>query len=274
MKIQFLIVLLFIGAKSIYSQDMIDDFIDLRDSKNTCIKKITEKSFSRWKTIYLYDSTFFLIRQLNYYKNQPRADYRHEYTIIDSMTVRKTKEHLNINNNKESHTVYKYYYNFRKLCKMEIYLSSDSLSVPSILADNFIYHDSLLQSYERGRFPHTKKDPPDKILYIYNDAKQMIKELICNDISPIVALHSPDFASKDTLSHSFIYNEKGQLTDCIIETSDKRGAFTGIVCWSNSTMYKAHFRYTDFDKHGNWTKSYFITERGKVFRSRRKIEYW
>jgi hypothetical protein len=263
------------GVKNSYSQDMIDDFIDFRNSENAGIKKITEKSFSKWTTVYLYDSMGFLIQQLNYYKNRPRADYRHEYTITDSLTTRKQEEYLNIDNNKNRHfTVYKYYYNFQKLCKMEIYLSSDNLSVPSVLADNFIYRDDLLQSYERGRFPYTDEDPPDKIQHIYNEEKQITQKLICSDISLIVALHSPDFAFKDTTFYSFIYDEGGKISDYVIRSSDKESTFTGVYCWNDVEMNKVHIRYSNFDKRGNWTVSYFITEKGKKFRSKREIEYW
>jgi hypothetical protein len=152
------------GAKSSCSQNIIDDFDNLRVNINAGIKKITEKSFSKWTIIYFHDSTGFLVRQFNYYKNKPRADYRHEYTITDSLILR--REYFNMTNNEKDYSDYKYYYKFQKLYKMEIYLSSDSLSIPSILADNFIYKDNLLQSYKKGRFPHTKEDPPDKILYI------------------------------------------------------------------------------------------------------------
>ena len=47
-----------------------------------------------------------------------------------------------------------------------------------------------------------------------------------------------------------------------------------VPLWSESKQNKVHERYCNFDKHGNWTKHYFITARGKVFWSKRKLVYW
>jgi hypothetical protein len=274
MKIKFVIVLFFIGIIKCFSQDEINEFIHLHNYRNPGIKNITETSFSQWKTVYLYDTTGFLLQHLDFYKNEPRGDYRYEYLTTDTVLLRKEKEYLNINNNKEHYTVHKYYYNSGGLCeKLEIYFS-DLLLSPSILIDNIIYKDSLLRSYERGSFPRTRENPSDKRMYIYNEKKQITQILYCIDVSSVVSQYSPDFASKDTTFYSFIYNKEGKLTDYITESGDKKSVFTGVICWSNSMLYKTHIRYTDFDKQGNWRKSYFMTEKGKIFRSKRKIEYY
>lgn len=76
-------------------------------------------------------------------------------------------------------------------------------------------------------------------------------------------------------STSYLYDENERLTDVITEShndSEIKGTIMGVVCW-NSEMNKYHIRFSNFDKHGNWTKSYYMTEKGKVFRSKRKIKY-
>jgi hypothetical protein len=71
----------------------------------------------------------------------------------------------------------------------------------------------------------------------------------------------------------FIY-KNGIQTDYIHETNDERECIIDIICWSKEMMNKVHIKYSNFDKYGNWTKSYFITEKGKKVRSKRKIQYW
>ena len=250
-----------------------DEEFFVLDREMRGVKIITEKSFSKWQTVSYFDNEGFLLRKINYYKNKMRSDYRYEYSMSDALLEIKEKEYLNINNNQESYIIHKYYYNYIKQCyRVESYSSKD-LEKPGGILDNFIYKDSLLQYYERGTFPHTDEHPSSKTLYIYNNRKQMIRKLNIDYASIDMLLYSPDFASTDTTFYSFVYDKEGRLTDFITESSNERAVFTGVICWSREKVNKLHIRYSNFDRRGNWTRSHFITEKGRVFRSKRKIKY-
>jgi hypothetical protein len=77
----------------------------------------------------------------------------------------------------------------------------------------------------------------------------------------------------DTTFYTYVYNQLRQFTDYIQKNNNNEVVCSGVVVWSNEKMNKVHIQFSNFDKRGNWTRSYFITERGKVFRLKRKIEY-
>ncbi len=47
-----------------------------------------------------------------------------------------------------------------------------------------------------------------------------------------------------------------------------------IFPYNQSEPMRIIYLYENIDKHGNWTKSYYLTEKRKKFRVKRKIEYW
>jgi len=249
----------FVMSFNTFAQIAIEDFFSL-DKKILGIKMITENSFSKWKTVSYFDDKDFLLRKVKLYKNKIRADYRYEYSSSDTLLIIKEKEYLNINNNPESNIIYKVYYNHLRQCyRVEIYLSKD-LENPSRIADNFIYQDNLLRSYETYSTRLTE-DRFDRIVYVY-DCNQKTEQRY--------SVYGDSVSTEGCKSTSIFQNEK--LTD-LIQKCDEGGIISGEVCW-NSSMNKVHIRYSNFDLHENWKRSYFITERGKVFRSKRKIEYW
>ncbi|MDR2119876.1 MAG: hypothetical protein LBP64_03235, partial [Tannerella sp.] len=75
-------------------------------------------------------------------------------------------------------------------------------------------------------------DIPDKILYRYDEKKRITQILRCSDFSKDTIVQKfmglstskqYDFCNyKDTLFHIYIYNQDGQLTDCLIEHSCKK----------------------------------------------------
>jgi hypothetical protein len=90
----------------------------------------------------------------------------------------------------------------------------------------------------------------------------MIKELgILNSIDTIDII-------------DYCYDDLGRLTDMIQESPKSDVYYTDVISWSKHIHNRIHIKYSNFDKHGNWTKSYFVTKKGKVFRSKRKIDYW
>ncbi len=78
----------------------------------------------------------------------------------------------------------------------------------------------------------------------------------------------------DTTFYTYVYNQHGQLTDFIKESHDISIFYGDAPTWNDTRGNKIHIRYSNFDKHGNWTKSYFITEKRRLLYSKRKIKYW
>jgi hypothetical protein len=251
----FIVIFLAVSFNALSYLDDKDFFSLKREMRG--VKKITENSFLRWKKVLFYDKEGFLLREVNFYKNKIKADFRYEYSISDTLLEIKYR---NINNEQESYSIYKYYYNSLKQCyKVKSFSSVDLENTEGGLY-NFIYKDSLLQSFEAHSF--RSETDFDKYVYIYED--NQITELYCTYEDSIL-LDNPPFKITS------IYNN-GKLTDYISEQSAGRIG-SGLSSF-NSLGNKVHVRYSNFDKRGNWTKSYFITEKGKVFRSKRKIEYW
>lgn len=256
------VVFFFIVSLNAFAYIEDEDFFTLKRNMRG-VKVVTEKNFSKWKTVSFFRDDGFMLQKINYYKNEMRADYRYEYSMSDTLLEIKEKDYRNINNNKEGYTVRKYYYNHLKQCyRYEIYSSLESLEKPFVIGDNFIYKDGRLQSYER-RYPNWSEIEIDKIIYHYDGDQQTIQKY---------------YVTKDSVSvvdaKTLLIYLNNKLVDYIVESSNEGDIFTGVVCWSDKKMNKMHIRYSDFDKYENWTESYFITQKGKVFRSKRKIEYW
>jgi hypothetical protein len=131
----------------------------------------------------------------------------------------------------------------------------------SYFGDNFVYENGMLVSYTEANNWQKNNGIPIKVVCKYNEEKQKIYKIeIRNDT--------------DTTFYSYMYNQSGQLTDNVQESNNNEVVYSDVVPWSNKKTNKIHIRYSNFDKHGNWTKSYFITEKGKALRSERKIEYY
>jgi YD repeat-containing protein len=126
------------------------------------------------------------------------------------------------------------------------------LNIPSVIGTNFIYENGLLISYDRD----------GSVVQFQYDSLARITQIIF--ISHV---------SSDTTYTNYIYDKLGRETDCIVESSNPEADFVGVFVYSSEKRNKVHFRYSDFDKYGNWRKSYFVTEKGNLFRSKREIKY-
>jgi hypothetical protein len=227
------------------------------------IKKITEYSKiivrvitfpKRVKIVSSFDEKGFLLRKTHYYKNKIQVDYDYEYSISDTLLVIRGKYQYP-NDKTEGYIVYKYYYNSLKQCyRFEVFFSPN-LSAPAVFGDNFTYKNNQIQSYEWHNNYYTTIY---KYFYANNGAQQIKKSYSVSGDSICV---------DNDWSNISIY-ENGKLTNFI-----RDGGVFGEPCW-DETLMKVHIRFSNFDKQGNWTRSYYLTEKGKVFRSKREIEYW
>jgi len=247
-----------------------EDFFSL-DRETRGIKKMTEYQrniakfvpfFNRVKVVSFFDEEGFLLRETRYRKNNKNkmyVEHEYEYSVSDTLLVIKEKYRYP-NDGTEGFIIYKHYYNSLKQCyRFEIFFPKD-LDTPAVFGDNFIYEDNQIQSYEWSNFF-------DTTIYKYfytNDGNQITKK--------------DYFACGDSICggcDDILIYKNGKLTDFIQDGSNVSGTgtFVGVPCW-DKTLSKVHIRYSNFDKRGNWTRSYYLTERGKFFRSKRKIEYW
>jgi len=196
-----------------------------------------------------------------------RADFRFEYSISDTLLKIKEEEVRNINNNPKVYTLRKFFYNDLGQCiRFEIYSSNFPLhnaGKPWIVGDNFIYKNGLLQSFDRYSFRWRRNSlepcevsSANRTIFTYDGNRRI--EQTYRSIHTDTAFISPCITI-------FIY-QNGKLTDRIFECNGEQVVFTG--------GSGAPIRFSSFDKHGNWTRSYFVTGKGKILRSERRIRYW
>ncbi len=239
-----------------YSQN-IEEMYFHKNSMYMGIKKITYTYNSKWKTVYFYNKQGLLERQINCFKNSKRADYHFEHTLTDTtftIKEREDKEH------EESYRICRYLYDKNGNCiKMEVF-SSNKLDIPFVVSESFIYNDdNLLLEYKHNASINWKYK------YFYNNKKQKIKKIEFDD----------DF-EENAITTVFEYNNKGIIIkeDMLYEGYNLYADGKYIFPYNQSKPMRIVYLYEDIDKHGNWKKSYYLTEKGKVFRSKRKIGYW
>ena len=201
---------------------------------------------SKWTERYFYNENGFLIRQINLENGKKRGDYQYDYFFFDTLLI--ITQLLN------NDSINCLYFNFsfdslKNYTLFEMYSARD-LCVPSVTGNNFIYKDSLLVSYYRN---------DSKIQFYYDSLGRIIQMIYI------------DRDSTHQIIYTSIYDNFGRETDYIKESPND--VLVGIPFWSRDRKDKAHIRYSNFDKYGNWRTSYFIIEKGEVFRSKRKIKY-
>lgn len=236
-----------------------DDAFCLKKMEYKGIKEITEKTHNKWNVISFFDEKGYLLREINFYKKEIKSDYKYDYVVTDTLLEIRRINAIGIDVRKQK-KIDRYYYDSLGQCyKRRVYFSNSDN--PFHFWDNFVHGDGVLVSYTEATDWQKKNDISNKVVYKYNEKKQKTQKVeIRNEI--------------DTTFYSYVYNQSGQLTDYIQESNKNEVVYSDIVVWSNEKMNKVHIQYSNFDKRGNWKRSYFITEKGKVLRSKRKIEYW
>ncbi len=136
------------------------------------IKRIVYTYNNKWKSVYFYNKQGLPERQINYFKNNKRAEYCFKHVLTDTTLVIKEKE------NKDPEGAFhirRYLYDKNGNCvKMEVF-SSSNINTPLAVADSFIYNDdNLLSEYKRSASINWKYK------YFYDNKKQKIRELKFN----------------------------------------------------------------------------------------------
>jgi len=259
MKIKIFAILFSMGFfSSSYAFD--NDIFYYKNIEHKGVKKIKKKTYDGWEVISFFDEKGYLLHEINFYKKEIRSDYKYDYIATDTLLEIRRIDTIEKDVNRQKKFDRYYYTSLGQCYKHRVYFSrSDS---PSYWEDNFVFENNgVLVSYEEATDWQKRNDISNKIVHEYNTKKQKVRKLeIRNEI--------------DTTFYSYEYNQSGQLTDCVQESNNNETVYSGVVVWSDEKKNKVHVHFSNFDKRGNWTKSYFITERGSVFRSERKIEYW
>lgn len=255
-KIAFILLLLMGTTALGYAQD-IDEYYT-KEISTRGIKQITEKSLRGRKTVSHYDEQGYL-RLVEYFKRgRKRSEETYDYTITDSLLEVRTPSGLK--NGSTVRCIDKYFYDEQGRCRRQErrVMGSGRSAMFMAVEDSFVYNGPKLMAYTRY-LSTGKVDKSFVYTYDTQGRKTMMKSI---------------YPDGNTTYHQFEYNDKGQLTDYIRESSNPDAIYMCVPLWSESKQNKVHERYCNFDKHGNWTKHYFITERGKVFWSKRKLVYW
>ncbi len=230
-----------------------EDNFYLKKLHLTEIKTTKTKTHDKWEVISFFDEKGFLLRETNFYKKEIKSDYTYEYTIADTLLEIKRVDAIGKDVKKQK-KIDRYYYSSLGQCyKYRVYFGD--CDNPTHYEDNFIFEDGLLTGYSQGKMGAVK------ISLKYNEKKQKTQKMEIRN-------------KTDTTLNTYVYNQLGLLTDHIMESNNNAVVYSGVVVWSNEKVNKVHIQFSGFDKRGNWTRSYFLTERGKVFRSKREIEYW
>ncbi len=257
MKPRILITLIFaIFTYPSYAQD--NAHVDFRSKLLECrgIKKITERQGSGWKAIYLFDREGYMLQENHARKREMRSDYRFDYAVTDTLIEIRRTNSVVFDNDFDPMRIDRHHYDSSdQYYKHNVYFNNTDNLYDSI--DDFVYEAGVLVSYTDFL--------GGKNILRYNENKQMESRL---------DIHEYRDHSVDTTFFYYAYNRHGQQTDFIQEDDDDNVFYGGIPSWSRTRQNKIHIRYSNFDKHGNWTRSYYITEKHRYFRSKRKIEYW
>ena len=255
-RIAFTLLLLMGTATLAHAQDF-DTYCTQKVSTRG-LKKVVEKSFGGWKTVYHYDEQGYLRLEEHFRKGRKRGEYTYDYIISDSLL--EVRQPMTWRRDSAAMFVSKFFYDAQGRCRrMErMEMSGDRLKQMFSLDDSCVYDGSRLMGYTRYG---AKGEVEDKYVYTYDaqGRKSMVKRI---------------WPNVSTEYRQFKYDDKGQLTDYILEDSNPKAMYMCVPVWSGNKTNKVHYRYCNFDKHGNWTKRYFMTAHGKVFGARRKLEYW
>ena len=221
----------------------------------TGVRKVTTITHDKWSIVCNFDRQGFLNREQRFYKGELKADYAYEYKITDSVlvTIVTDRENQHIKLVKKSED---YLSPSGKCYKCRVYMNGSESA--SLYVDNFVYDGDLLISYDVATAWQKRNGKASKVHYYYNKKKQKI-------------LETKSFNGTDSVVYS--YDKMGRLTG-ETKTSDSLSILSGIVPYADNELNKDQLTYSHFDNKGNWTKSYYTTQEGKIFRSKRKIEYW
>ena len=145
-------------------------------------------------------------------------------------------------------------------------LKKDTLVV-SIFFDN-----NICSVINYQNFKNSQKVIPicNRLVTIPNDTSIYKVRYFCHNDTIYKEVFINDILSS---IEKTLYNNNSLVFKSEEIVDDPLAIISDVVCWSKNQRNKYIILYDNFDKKGNWTKSYFLTDKGKVLRSKRKIIY-
>lgn len=201
-KIAFILLLLMGTTALGYAQDM-DEYYT-KEISTRGIKQITEKSLRGWKTVSHYDEQGYLRFIEHFKRGRKRSEETYDYTITDSLLEVRTPSGLK--NGSTVRCIDKYFYDEQGRCRRQErrVMGSGRSAMFMAVEDSFVYNGPKLMAYTRY-LSTGKVDKSFVYTYDTQGRKTMIKSI---------------YPDGNTTYHQFKYNDKGQLTDYIRESSN------------------------------------------------------
>ena len=207
---------------------------ELMSYKQNGVTKIIE-SHRRSKIISEYENSF-LEKKTSYHRRQVWSISNYRYEITDSVWT------IHYSNTVQKDTTTQYVYFTDSVCRATKYNNHIREVIP--VCDQLVSISPDTKTYKTRYSCHG-----DTIV------KEAFSDGELSSVEKTVYINGSIAFSSDE-----IFN-------------DPLAVIADVVPWSKTRQNKCVILYRRFDKYGNWTRSYYLTEKGRVLRSRRKIFY-
>ena len=274
----YILLLSSISTPQLLAQDIIDKFNRIKFEeaiKNP--KKFKEIKITKYHSFFqlkgehshFYFDTLGRMEKCYIYGRNSYELTKNDFIITDSLSIRTTTNSLVKDNNiihTSQHSMYLKYKSGRlfeiKYCHKGFECTKNN---------NFCYSDSSI-SYEEHFYDfiyqHTYAYMRDDFCDCYAVVKkESVVKLPKNIDTTENRIYKNNSADRDI----YIFNSNNILTDFISISKD---GFIGIPYTEKNGVGVSHIKFTNFDKNGNWTRSFFILGNKRKFRSKRKITYY
>lgn len=222
------------------------------------------KSSFKWRSLSEYNKDGYLTKEVNFFRGEKRSDLRYTYILND--TVLEVIEHNLVNiNHKKQPTSTKYTYDEYGYCKRVDEKCGDGDYV--CINNNFVWDKGKLISMDYIFTPSTYS----RFVYSYNKEGRKVEKkeyLYTIDSENPHKIEDCEYVAL----YRYEYDEQGRLSQESKEYIDHSAVMTDVCPWSKNALYKYVIKYVYHGKSNLYTKSYFLTERGKKFYERIKYK--
>lgn len=252
----FLVFFLFVDI-SLYAQ--ICDVDNLSYSGN--IQDIIER-FPKYRNSWqeLSFDSLSRIKEKKYYRDGCLIQVEEwNYQNRDSILILTEKIHSIITNQTQMQ-IHKYYYDSEGiLSRYELYSDTDATE-PTVKECNTIYKQGKLMRYDR--------------ILLSNGMINLIEhyELTYSDDNRKIVIQQTDDRNISHEKVMIYYDKRGKLMKKIVDYNDRSVVLSDVIPYAHNWQDKYVIKY-DYDKSGNWIKSYFITRFWKYKKEEREIKY-
>lgn len=210
--------------------------IEIKQYHKTDILKITE-FYKKSTSIKIYEDSF-LKKETFYLKKRIWSESNYDYEITDNKWV--------------------------------VYCANTLKKDTSVIS--IFFKNNICSAINYKNSKNNKKVIPicNRLVTIPNDTSICKVRYFCHNDTIC-----KEVFINDTLSsiEKTLYNNNSLVFKSEEIVGDPLAIISDVTCWSKNQRNKYIILYDNFDKKGNWTKSYYLTEKGKVLRSKRNIVY-